>query len=356
MPRWSSKEEDTLRRVVPKVRSWKRAQHYLPNHNTEGIRRHARTVTPTVKLGSALKEGDTELPLPTGGPPRPLVQGPGANLEAKPEQVWEDWARMNRPVISRIKDEGDFFCANPRPGQPLCIAFPADQHISAGAAVDLDQMKADAQFIADTDGLYAMCGGDGIDAHCKHLSGVISAKSTVAEEAKLYEHYLDILRDKLLGVVSGNHDAFPRQISGADPVSALAQKLGVPYAPDEARLRIDMDGDLSYQVVLRHQYRGGRKPIAAVEKMYDEGRVQFDVGVVCHQHELFVGTFMRHDLPRVALRPGSYQLRTDFTRQYGFGISIPRCPAVVLLPTHRELVPFADMYQAVRYMDYLTTE
>jgi hypothetical protein len=244
-----------------------------------------------------------------------------------------------------------FALANIVTDRPIAIAFLSDQHLTMGGPCDVERAFGDAHIVQQTPGLYAMLGGDGVDNHIKHRAAMVGKGSRPTDEYRLYDGYLRTLGHKTLSVISGNHDDWTKDAAGIDMVGILAARHRLHYAPDMVVLTVrlvsgphDTEGQ-QYVIKLRHQYRFGSSLNLShtVKRMYDMDGETFDVGVVCHNHEAEVSTFNRHGMPRYAVRPGSYQVESSFSRRVGFAQSYPTCPGVVLWPGGRRIELFEDL-------------
>jgi hypothetical protein len=240
-------------------------------------------------------------------------------------------------------------------GKPIAITFKSDQHLTMHGPVNVTRAFEDAQTVQQTPALYAILGGDGIDNHIKHRSAMVGKGSRPSDEWRLYDGYLRTLGLKTLGVISGNHDSWTRDASGVDMVAILADRQRLHYAPDVLLMDVELvdtpDGPVtqSYTIKIRHQYRFNSSLNVghAVKRMYDMDGDQFDIGVLCHNHEAHIETFSRHGSTRLALRPGSYQYESSWSRQIGYGGSYPTCPGVVLWPDERRMDAAQDLRELV---------
>tara|TARA_Y100000361_G_scaffold146551_1_gene157094 strand:- start:1297 stop:2430 length:1134 start_codon:yes stop_codon:yes gene_type:complete len=269
---------------------------------------------------------------------------------------WEDdwdgdaeWARAEQKGIKAINkaSKRGRFKVNFETG-PIAISVISDQHIAPGTPCDFTRMKEDAELIRDTKGFYAVFGGDGVDNHIKHRSALIGANSTPDEQWRLFDYYLQLFGDKILAIISGNHDAWTAQIGGVDYLSKLANNHKVCYAPAEARLDITIKDQL-YKMVVRHQtgrFNSSLNQTHAVKRFYENNEELFDVGVIGHHHEAAVEMFIKHGQKRYAARPGSYQISSPYSHQYGFARSIPTCPTFVFFPGERRIIGFDDVRNA----------
>ena len=273
------------------------------------------------------------------------------------EEEWADefdgpseWARAERKGVSNIRKaqkRGKFNVSFD--SGPIAISVISDQHIAPNTACDFVRMKEDAELIRNTPGFYAVFGGDGVDNHIKHRSAMIGSRTNPDEQWRLFDYYLQLFGDKILAVISGNHDAWTAQIGGVDYLSKLAEKNKICYAPAEARLNINVAGQ-EYKMVVRHQtgrFNSSLNQTHAVKRFYEYGEETFDIGVIGHHHEAAVEMFIRHGLKRYAARPGSYQISSPYSHQYGFANAIPTCPTFILFPKERRMIGFADVRDAV---------
>ncbi len=273
------------------------------------------------------------------------------------EEEWADefdgpseWARAERKGVSNIRKaqkRGKFNVSFD--SGPIAISVISDQHIAPNTACDFVRMKEDAELIRNTPGFYAVFGGDGVDNHIKHRSAMIGSRTNPDEQWRLFDYYLQLFGDKILAVISGNHDAWTAQIGGVDYLSKLAEKNKICYAPAEARLNINVAGQ-EYKMVVRHQtgrFNSSLNQTHAVKRFYEYGEEIFDIGVIGHHHEAAVEMFIRHGLKRYAARPGSYQITSPYSHQYGFANAIPTCPTFILFPKERRIIGFADVRDAV---------
>jgi predicted MPP superfamily phosphohydrolase len=247
--------------------------------------------------------------------------------------------------LLKIKASSSRFEASFSGVKPIAVAFVSDQHI--GGTSDLRRMREDAQLIANTTGLYAILGGDGLDNHIKHFGAIIAAKHTPDDQYKLFEHYLGLLGDKVLVAISGNHEAWTMAASGIDLLARIVKNKKIAYSANEARLQLKL-GDIVYSLAVRHQYRynSSFNQTHAVKQWLRMGEEMFDVGVICHHHEASMEHFFSHGLDRIAIRPGTYQRQSDFSARLGFNAGKPSCPTVILFPKERKILPFVDVRPA----------
>lgn len=274
---------------------------------------------------------------------KPLWQGEGvAEMWAKAEERNE---KAVNKAIHRSKFEVNLG------NDPVGICFVSDQHISGSNSVCLRKMREDAELIAESPGLYACLGGDGVDNHVKHRSALLAARSTPGDQWLLYEYYLGLFAHKVIAMISGNHDAWTQGFAGLDMVNWIAEKNRICYAPAEAHLDVTVGG-WKYLVSFRHQYRmnSSFNETHAVKQWLRHGDTPFDVGCVCHHHTPAIEEGLVMGEHRIFCRPGSYQITSSHSRQYGYNLTTPTCPTVVFYPGERKLIGFYSVRAAAKWL------
>jgi len=279
--------------------------------------------------------------------------------EDAPDRVWERAeAQTNRDVA---KHQQRRFASVDFPDGPVGVAFISDQHIRLSGPVALQQMREDAELVRRTPGLHAVLGGDAVDNHIVISQAMVRGGTKPSEEWRLFDHYLRMFGDpgesKVLAVISGNHDEWTIDKAGVDVLGMLVKQQRVHYSPFEVVLRCDVRG-ARYVLKCRHRFsRFGSafNPAHKVKRMWEMGDDDFDVGVVCHDHEPSVERFWKQGRPRVAIRPGSYQFTSSYAESHGFTRFAPRCPTVLLFPGERRIEVFDSLGAAAEVLTLLRT-
>lgn len=236
---------------------------------------------------------------------------------------------------------------------PIGISFASDQHISLDNTVALKQMRLDAWMVRDTPGMHVICVGDAIDNHIKHVAAMVNSRSTPGDQYRLLNQYLRWIKDKMLVMISGNHDDWTSQLAGVDVSKMLCDNNKIMYAPDEARIKVHLPGH-TYDVAARHQGGGNSKknPTNSIKEWWRNGTAPFDIGAMAHLHELALERVTLHELERWVCRPGSYQTISAHSRQYGYNPTLPACPTFIIYPDKREIVGYAQLPAAARFLTY----
>lgn len=266
------------------------------------------------------------------------------------EEVWEEFEKQNERKIAKHKNDGRYVAKFPN--EVIAVSFISDQHIAGNNIVALKRMREDAELIAATPGLYACLGGDSIDNHIKHRAAVLHARSTPGDQYELFDYYLSLFSDSILGVITGNHDDWSPQIAGVDVIGAICKKHGIACSSDEARISAKV-GKITYKLAWRHKYRfnSSMNQTHSPKQWYRFGPEPFDIGVVCHHHETAIEASLMHGQQTWTCRPGSYQINSAYGRQSGYNDSMPACPTFILFPNERRIVGFPDVRDAVTTLE-----
>jgi predicted phosphodiesterase len=252
------------------------------------------------------------------------INGP-MDWEEPVETVWKREEERSARAIRKAHHEGIFRWTSPH--KNLLLAFLSDHHIAPGTPCDFKRMREDAELIRDTPGCYAVLAGDQVDNHIKHRAAVLGSRSTPEDQYRLFEYYLSILGAKCLVVTSGNHDDWTKQYAGVDVLGRIVRDNRVFFSPDEAWLEIAV-GSQNYVVGVRHQYRYGSSfnQTHTVKQWLRLGPREFDVGVIGHHHEAAIEQTLYRGKFCWVCRPGSYQITSAYSRQFGFNNAVPTCP------------------------------
>ena len=274
--------------------------------------------------------------------------------DTPPAEAWADAEKRTSRAVRRALTQRKVSITIPDT-KPVGIAAISDQHIQTDGPTDMTRMREDAELCRDTPGLYAMLGGDGCDNHLKHRSAMLAAGSRPKRQWQLFDHYLGMFgAETILGVISGNHDNWSQQFADIDMVSVLVKARKMFYAQDELLAQMKV-GDFSFAYAMRHQYRFNSQlnQTHSIKRWWEMGSDNWDVGVLCHLHELALEPFTKHGKRRWAMRPGSYQITSGHSRQYGFNATAPSCPTIIVRPRLGRIMAFEDVRDAADYLTFL---
>ncbi len=331
--------------------NWTRIANEMGHDSPDAIRLYHNAKVRAGKLASP-PLGPQHIP--------PIVTGTADPAES-PAEMWERAKKATKRDVKRARQLrlADVAILD---DYPVALSAISDQHIRESGPIDIERMERDATLVRETPGVYAVLGGDGADNHVKHRAAMAAGGSAPRREWQMYDHYLGMFRgedqpSKLVAMISGNHDEFGKDMTGLDEVARLARDHAIFYAPDELLLTVTV-GKVPYRVKIRHQYRynSSFNKLHTVQRLWDMGDDDFDIGIVCHHHEGTVGDFGKHGRTIYAARPGSYQITSGYGRRYGFPLTTPTCPTFILYPDRFKIVAFRDIEDAVFHLNALRQE
>jgi len=273
---------------------------------------------------------------------RQLAEVQNKNIEDM-SAVWMHTERENEKKIARLLDMSDV-SVEIHDSRPIGLVFMSDFHITSGCT-NLKRLREDGEAIADAEGAYALLVGDYIDNHIKHRAAVVARDMSPTRELELFNYWLSIVKDSVLAMVSGNHDMFSRQSSGLDPLASIAEQNKLYYVADELNLNINLGGHV-YRVMIRHQtrYNSGLNHAHGLFRHLDfAADVPWDIGCAGHHHTSAIASQWKLGKERYAIRPGSYQHSTSFSRALGFPAAQPYSPMTIIWPGSRKILMVQDV-------------
>ncbi len=148
--------------------------------------------------------------------------------------------------------------------------------------------------VAENPDTYLLANGDLIEAALKTSVGdVYSQKVTPQEQRDAVIALLMPVKDKVLGMTGGNHEARIYKETGIDISKDIAKALGVPYRAEGILLKISFgqgnnrtkDAPYTYWVYATHGYGGARTNGAKSVKVERTSTyIHADVYIMSHDH------------------------------------------------------------------------
>ena len=183
----------------------------------------------------------------------------------------------------------------PREFESVELLILADYHY-ADPNSDHEAIKRDIKYVAQHDNAYAVLAGDLMDCALKSSLGDCYVNLSPMEELTACMDLMKPIAHKIVGIVSGNHEARHYKTNGVDMTRILARQLGVEdkYSSDTALifLRVGENSDrnqhhrpILYTIYLTHGTGGGRKEGGKVQRLVDlSAIVDADCYIVGHTH------------------------------------------------------------------------
>jgi hypothetical protein len=229
----------------------------------------------------------------------------------------------------------------PQAHLPFALAYLSDLHFG-NPGTDYRAARHDAETIRDTERMWAGYHGDGIDNWIRgKLTGLQRGQAVPFDaEVRLFVSWLDILGDKLLWVVCGNHDNWTQQLAGLDRVHTALTHTRVLYDRNEILFTL-VYGRHRWRIKVRHKWKYGSvfNVTHAIEVGWERGGAAFDIGLGGHTHTGTVDRpFFRQGIERHAVLTGTYKVHGQYAKELGLPAPMHRgCGAHVFWPDGRML-------------------
>lgn len=179
------------------------------------------------------------------------------------------------------------------------IQIFGDEHIG-DEHCDLNRLKERIAYVANTENAYCVLNGDVIDNATKTSIGdTYAAELNPMEQLKTAVELFEPIKDKILAITHGNHEARTYRKEGIDLSYLLASQLGLRerYTPTSALLFIRLGKETShkktndkskyrnicYTVYMLHGSGGGRKEGAKAIRLADMASI-VDADIYIHNH------------------------------------------------------------------------
>ena len=213
-----------------------------------------------------------------------------------------------------------------------------------------------AKLIGKTENCYAFLAGDATDnfVNMKIVSAMVNKNSSPVEERQLLDEYLGFFNNHVLLAISGNHEEWSKALAGIDLFRDLYKKHQIFYGQSCFYVELTCGKNL-YRIYLRHKYRfnSSINQTHTVKQMLRMDDVDFDIGIVAHNHEAAFELFLWKKLTRLAIRGGSYKVADAYGRQMGFNQAVPIMPSFICRADHRAILPFENIEEGVDYLNFL---
>jgi len=274
------------------------------------------------------------------------------------ETLWSTLKADHREEIARAKTRSSVEITIPTETE-IGVAGLADQHADDPSS-DVERMEADAQIIGDTPGMFGILGGDLINNFIlggKMLGTLLAADQTVEAQWALADHYLGLFgEDKILAMISGNHEDWTARQAGVDMLQKLAVRRRLLYDPHEWKITLNV-GEITYRILIRHKSRfnSSINLTHGCKQLLKQGRYSEvpDVIFVAHGHEPAVEWFVWGAEERVAIRPGTYKLADAYAAERAFGCGRPyMMPTIILSPDERRIRVTTDLEEAADQLTF----
>lgn len=219
--------------------------------------------------------------------------------------------------------------------------------------VNMDYVDELLEFVADNDNVFCFLSGDLIDNWVKLApSGGIYEQTLPPEyQREVMNRKLAPIKDKILAIVSGNHEQRSERQGDENPSKMMAKELDCTYLGFGGRINIKFNDGPEYKVHVRHKYKFNStyNPTHTCVKLIQNKDTEADVVCVGHHHEPAIASHYVSGKQRSLLRFGSSMASTGFSESIGFAKTPLEAPSVLLKGDRKVHHPFLDLELAKTY-------
>lgn len=284
------------------------------------------------------------------------VEMPQVADEATDEELWQAMEVFQK-VLARTR-QTDCCEITIHTDKPIGVCHLADLHLG-NVGTDHAQVRAHAEVISETDGLYAMLGGDGVDNFVLDKLASAAREDVVrpAVQYRLLEYILRLFREKVLAVGDGNHDGWTERLADIAPLHDYVRSWPVVHTSQCGIVRLTV-GQVTYVLYRQHKgrFNSAFNLTHTLKRAWEFGPEDWDIGIGEHHHLPTIEPFYRHGEKKVAIRTGTYKVYDQWARSQGFFGSRVGVPLVILWPDRKKIaIPdfLDDFGEAAGYLKYL---
>jgi hypothetical protein len=140
-------------------------------------------------------------------------------------------------------------------GDYIAVLFLSDLHIG-NANVDFDYIDKLIDFVKNHDRAFVVLNGDLIDnwVMLSPKGGEYEQTLKPETQQKVINYKLEPIKDKILAVITGNHENRSERQGDKNPSKTTAEKFDVAYLGAGGRLNLNFNGFV-YKLHIRHRFR-----------------------------------------------------------------------------------------------------
>lgn len=265
--------------------------------------------------------------------------------DVDPEDLWNTAEELRRKILADNTRQEEV-TVELSDNSPVLLVWLSDWHIGH-METDMDKLKEDLLLIRDTPGVYVAFGGD----YTENTNTAKASRGTHNEQLlpiriqkKLVKYACELVHEKTLVLLKGNHDAWSESSDDFDFVEYLSQELEIPYLGEWGILNTVLN-DQTYRILMAHKGRGGGKDKSAPAKNLMDLIGDVDGVFTGHKHDSSIAEAIVRGKPVAFGTAGSYLESGRFGRGLSLPKTVPDMPGFVLFDRHKQLFPVRDSLQ-----------
>lgn len=290
---------------------------------------------------------------PEAEAPLPRIEGVLAYEDVDEEEILSrairEWAGTKKKAVRKRNQSIEFDHG------PVCIANLGDQHFG-DSGTNYPRAFQEAQLVADTPGMYAFLVGDLVNQFVigRLRAARDNSRIAITDEWVITKMYIQVLADKLLGAVGGNHDFWHSLLTGVDYFHDVMAALAPGGLYDSHQVDADVCvGGASVPFRWRHKWRGHSiySPTHGIERAARLEGAPFRCGIGGHIHRGgYARGFNADGQQGLAVLVGTYKEEDSYATQEGFGMPNGVCGVAVVVTERGELIGYESLEAAAEYM------
>lgn len=281
-------------------------------------------------------------------------------LEITPEEAWDRLMRRSEHVIGDAEAHQQHTVRIDR-GGPIGLVLLGDVHIGSGAC-DTHRFQWTTDLILrDHVPIYTLSIGDLLDNMHWHPGEMAKSGSPISVHVAAAQHWIDLVADRLIAIVSGNHENWTASKTGIDLLQHVFLKAGwqVPYHPLQMILDLEV-GQVTYRGLLRHAMPGGSQYNTAHAPLrfglWHDTKHDADFYVCGHVHKSGYLEREMHGRARHCIQLGAFKNNAadGYAVKHGFpDLNTSPEMFMILHPDRKEIEVYPKAEQGLRMLEAL---
>lgn len=258
------------------------------------------------------------------------IQESGATKEEKLEAMYDAHRRFNESLqdLDSSRQRVDFDVDS----DFIAVVGVSDLHYG-NVNVNMDYIERILSFIENHDRVYCFLNGDILDnwVEIAPKGGVYEQTLKPEYQKDIMVHKLNPIKDKILAIVTGNHEGRSQKGGHVNPIKTMAEELGVAYLGAGGRLNLNF-GEFLYKLHIRHRFRyeSSFNPCHSCGRLIEQLDADADIVAIGHKHEPAVEVRFKAGKQRSFMRFGSALPSTLYADYLGYGETPMVAPTVIL--------------------------
>jgi hypothetical protein len=237
--------------------------------------------------------------------------------------------------------------------KPIAFTCFGDLHIGSKNC-QYDTLLKDLKTIKETNGFYAVSNGDIINNFIiPSLAKAGRYDMPPDIQWRVAEGLFDSIKEFMLLINSGNHEAWTQELSDVDRLEFLASSLDIPYTGRQRAgfVYFELQG-VMYKVLLIHKAPSNNKlnPMYPIKNMFTN--FDYDIAIAAHYHNFGAEAFIRYGLLRYASMCGTYKTPDPYTDMLALPNGLPFMPSYILFPKERKIILLTSIQECAKLLTY----